>query len=537
MSNLAAILSLLHEPTSGSATRLFRRQPVLQWTLQRLNRCKRLHSIGILCWDDQLATVAPIAMEQQAFVLAKGPRKRLPELDSISAARRWADGWRGGLLATCHFDLGFHGPWHQELLQRIEANAALLVDPSAGLIDPELIDGLIAHHQSHPEQEFCFAPAAPGLGALLLTRGVLDRLATSRAHPGQLMHYHPDRPSREPLAAESCAPVASSLARTLDRFTLDSDRQVRRIEIATQSLNGQLISTGAEDLVRRVHACRPIDSLPREIVLELNTARSTRPIFWPGRTTPISRPDLSIEHARRLFSELAGSDDIRLTLSGLGDPLLCNDLFAILDIASAAQASIHLETDLCDVTPQQLAQLAASPVDIISVHLPALSAQKYAAVMGCDGYARVVENIRQFLIERQRLGGSIPLVVPIFTKCRENFAEMEPWYDQWLRALGSAVIRGPSTCAGQFPDVSVADMTPPGRRPCGRIASRITILSDGQMVSCEEDIFGLQVLGKLGQDSLTEVWQNQFESLRKDHREGKWATRPLCGRCNEWHRS
>src|SRR5579884_2096164 len=130
-----------------------------------------------------------------------------------------------------------------------------------------------------------------------------------------------------------------------------------------------------------------------------------------------------------------------------------------------------------------------------------------------------MENIRQFLAERQARGSMVPLLVPVFTKCQQNLAEMEPWYDQWLRALGCAVIRGPSDFAGQVPDVAVADMSPPGRKPCARLASRVTILSDGSIVSCEEDVLGQQVLGRVGTDSLAHVWQQRFEQLRQQHRE------------------
>src|SRR5207302_2542279 len=129
-----------------------------------------------------------------------------------------------------------------------------------------------------------------------------------------------------------------------------------------------------------------------------------------------------------------------------------------------------------------------SPVDVVSVHVPALTPQIYAKVMGRDAYAAVIENIRWFVAERQSRGSMLPLLVPVFTKCQENLPEMEPWYDQWLRAVGSAVIRGPSDCAGQIPDVSVADMAPPGRKTCARLASRATSLTDGATASCEQHV-------------------------------------------------
>jgi radical SAM protein with 4Fe4S-binding SPASM domain len=535
--NATAILSMLHEIGPGSAGRLFRGKPVLRWTLQRLSSAKRLAGTALLCWDDQLNAAAPVADEWGVRVVAKGTRMPLPQVDAVTAAQRWAEGWRGGLLATCRFDLGFHGPWHADVLATLNGDAAVLIDPSAALVDPSLIDELVAHAESHEKQEICFMPAAPGLAGVLLRSSLMARFAVARGHPGRLLHYFDDQLGKEPLATDACAPVPAPVARTTHRFTLDSDRQIARIASATESLNGQLLASRAEELVLRMSAHRHVDHLPREIVLELNTTRSTRPIFWPGRSMPIARPDLSLDLARRLFDELASADETRVTLAGVGDPLLADCAFNVIDLARQAGAAIHIETDLHGLAPETIARLAAAPIDVLSFHLPALSPQAYAAVMGCDGYAAVLENVKRFVAARQARGSSLPILVPIFTKCQANFAQMEAWYDQWLRALGSSVIRGPSDCAGQVPDVAMADMAPSGRRACGRIQSRLMILSDGRIVSCEEDVAGLQALGRLGEEALADVWRKRFETLRDDHRKGEWNRHPLCARCREWHRA
>ena len=164
--HVSVILSMLHEaPDSGpnSATRLFRGSPVLRWTLDRIRRAARVKSVAILCWEDQLPGVVSVAREEHAYVLAKGPRVSLPEVEAVAVARRWADGWRGGLLSTCHFDLGFHGPWCRELAEKLGADAVLLVEPSAALVDPVLLDRLIEHAAEHESTELFFCPAAPGL--------------------------------------------------------------------------------------------------------------------------------------------------------------------------------------------------------------------------------------------------------------------------------------------------------------------------------------------------------------------------------------
>lgn len=536
MMNVAAILSMLHEPAGGSAGRLFRGRAVLGWTLQRLSRARRVNSRIVLCWDEQAEEAASVAGEWGARVVARGQRTPIAAMQAISAAQRWADGWRGGLLATCRFDLGFHGPWHEELSVELNSDAVVLVEPSAALVDPELIDALIAHGEAHPSRELCFMQAAPGLGGVLLRPSLLKRLAAANAHAGRLLHYFDDQLGKEPIATDACVAVATPIARSPDRFTLDSDRQAARIAAATEPLNGQLLGTGAEELVRRLAAADFIDALPREVVLELNTSRATRPIFWPGELLGIDRPDFSRDLADHLFAEMSSLDETRLTLAGVGDPLLYEAFFEIVQSARSAGLSVHVETDLIGVSSDTIHRLAACGIDVISVHLPALSPQVYAAVMGRDGYAEVLENIRQLLLARRSNGSSIPIVVPIFTKCRQNLGQMEAWYDQWLRAVGSAVIRGPSCFGERIPDVAAADMAPAGRRACGRLNSRVTVLSDGQVVSCEEDVTGRQLMGRLGHGSLSDIWRKRFEALRDDHRKEKWGIHAVCAGCREWHR-
>nr|MBA3273770.1 SPASM domain-containing protein [Chthoniobacterales bacterium] len=110
------------------------------------------------------------------------------------------------------------------------------------------------------------------------------------------------------------------------------------------------------------------------------------------------------------------------------------------------------------------------------------------------------------------------------------------WYDQWLRALGTAVITAPSTFAGAIPDTGVADMSPPKRRPCNRLASRLTVLSDGSIVLCEQDVTGKQTLGTIGRDKIENIWRDRFAPARKNHARGDYAQHALCAACTDWHR-
>jgi len=99
------------------------------------------------------------------------------------------------------------------------------------------------------------------------------------------------------------------------------------------------------------------------------------------------------------------------------------------------------------------------------VHIPAVTQKTYQQMMDCDQLPRLIENMRKFL--QFRAERATPILAPTFTKCRENLAEMEAWYDHWIRNLGCAVITGPSNCAGQIPHAAAADMSRQNACPAG----------------------------------------------------------------------
>jgi hypothetical protein len=421
------------------------------------------------------------------------------------------------------------------LLQLLQCDRALLIEPSSGLIDPALIDDLIAHANAHEAMELCFAPAASGFGAALLAKCLVDRLADARTHPGRVLCYNPDQPVHDPIARDGCAPVPVAVARAGGHYRLDSVRQIDQLTATLASLNGSLNSAPATTIVAvaDTQQCK----MPREIVLELTTSRASRPIFQPLANLEINRPPMPRHIWQAVLADLAGTgaDDLRLTLAGVGDPLEHPELFDILQAADKLGIAIHIETDLlCE--KDSIDRLAGGCADALSIHIPALTAPTYQRIMGVDGLARVLENVNHLAKARRTQNSGTPLIVPLFVKCRQNLGEMEQWYDRWLRAVSSAVIRGAGDFAGQIPNHEAADMSPPRRVPCARLASRLTILCDGTIVACEQDFAARQALGHVGSNKIADVFALKLASMRVAHGAGNFDCHPLCSNCRDWHR-
>ncbi len=476
MTDPTAVLSMIHEGAdNNSATRLFRGEPVLAWTLRRLERSVCLGNMVVICWEDQLQDVEPIAAGHGADLLVKGPRAPIASVEAVAAVRRWCDGWRGDLRGACDFDLGFHAPWVKEAVENLESQAAVLIDPAAALVDADIIDRLI-ERAVHQPAELVYSLTPPGLGGAVVNMELLQRLADAELHPGHLLHS-----SNEQIGAvqfDGDLPLPASVTRAHGSFKLDSSRQIWRITNAMVSLNGQLIGSPSEALVTRLGAENYPDPLPRDIVLELTTARVTSPCFARTRSSASPR-QIKSDVAMRLFKECAAFDDVRLTIAGSGDPMLAENLFDILQTATELGLNaIRVESDFLDIDAIAAAKSLAGAIDILAVHLPACSPESYASVMGVDKYETVMKNIAAFHGQQDVGDRGTPLLIPIFTPTPHNKSEEKTWFDRWPYGVSAAHSIAPA-------------------------ATKLIVLADGRIVS--HDTNGT-TLGVVGQTPLGQAW-------------------------------
>jgi MoaA/NifB/PqqE/SkfB family radical SAM enzyme len=540
---VVAILSLLHErPSVNSATREFLGQRVLRLTASRVLRVRDDLQVAVACWDDQLEAVEAAMGGIEFTRLRLGVRSESSARDAVWAAGRWTDGWRSGPGDVSSFDRGWHGGAAVGALHACgDVDAVMIVDASAGLIDPALLRKLIEQAERHEERGVVFLPAAPGLGAMIVRSSVVKELGNTGGHPGKALHYVPDYFAFDPIGTPAAAPVPTAVARSLRRYLLDSPEQISRMS----TVEG-VMEKSAEELVGAVGGMTP-GAYPRDIRLELTTERATRPVFLPHVA---ERDVMPAEGYVALFDELAGIAPgewcpVRVTLGGLGDVMLYEGLERVVEMATQRGIPIAVETDLVGCGTGRVEWLARSGVDLVMVQLPAASREVYARVMGADVHEEVLANMTRFLLARGATPGRgvapgriiAPWLIPVFTKLRENLAEMEDWYDHYLRALGAAVIDGPAFA----PHLAVAEMAPPDRRPCRRLWSRLTVLADGRVAPCElhAGAAGEAAGGgnrKIGHTTLREIWGTDLAGMRQRHSDRNYSLTVLCDDCREWHR-
>jgi spiro-SPASM protein len=351
-----------------------------------------------------------------------------------------------------------------------------------------------------------------------------------------LLAYNPDRPHADYINEPCTYRLPQTLSRVDFRYVADTQRSWAVLEKVLAGNNGQAEGWGAEDVVAAVEKQKQgTDILPHELEVEINTERSVRIAGYPhGRSG--RRGPMSMEQWRKIVEDCRGYDDVCLTVGGYGEPLAHGDLPALVAAAKAAGIyGINIETDGRRLTGELAAALAEGPADVISVYLDADSEEGYRQAKGEEGFAQVAANVGAFAERSWAKGG--PLVAPHLVKTRGTMAEMEAFYDRWLRQCGAAVITGYNDFAGQIADQAVMNMAPPRRTACGRLGRCLTILADGRAVYCQQDFAGKFAIGNVLERSVGDIWRGgEMEKLREAHRQGKYGDGYLCGTCKEWHR-
>jgi spiro-SPASM protein len=514
---------------------------VLRRTVERLQRAELLSEIIVFCPEKQISQIQPLLAGRNVEVI--GLQEKVSTSPSIRRRKWGLNCWRGGIREATVFDeQSFTAEMVLRLRER-EGYTAVAIPAEAILIDPQLIDGLIAHHHKNGSaMRFTFTQAAPGLAGCAYRLDLLHELVQTNTSIGNLLYYDPESPHMDYIMQECNYRVAKELCVSPYRYLADTQRSYEHLTFLADNLNGRLERGQAHQLVERMHEqVVEADALPRELEIEIDTERSQRIQGYPHGTS-VERIAYSVEHRgmildtfEKIVSDCASYDDICITFGGFGEPLVHPDLIRMIEAAKQAGVlGINIETDGLALEGELAEALAESAADAISVYVDAKSNQLYKQVKGQNCFEQVERNIETFV---DTVADKGPMVIPHLVKTRETMAEMEEFYGRWLEKCGAAVIVGYNDYAGQIEDKSVMDMCPPKRYPCSRLYRTLTILADGSATICSQDFTGQHIIGNAREKSVSELWRSEeMNQLRIEHQKDNFWVNSLCANCKEWHR-
>ncbi len=467
--------------------------------------------------------------------LGARPRQRL-----LRAARKWnLTAWRGGLMGTTWFDEFLDARAFALVLNHYKCDGILGFDGHQALLDPTLASAMLAHLGDHQEEvKYVFSQAPPGLAGVILMRECLEDVLKLDIPFGLLLSYRPELAQFDPIVHKSCYPVPAEVMQTAARFVADTRRSRELIEMALSELG---------DDADALSLCRwaaepghdPAGPLPLEIELELTTEDPLPESTLRPRGGRVPRRQLEdIGQVARLAEELAEYDDRLVFLGGHGDPLRHPQFGETCRLLrSGGIHGIGVGTHLVDLSDEVIEALFANQVDVVEVRVDAHSAETYRRVHGVDVFGQVRANIERLEQTRRQRSAPQPILVCSLTRCAATIDEMESFFDDWIRDVGSAVIHGYNTYCGALPADTLLPTTPTTREPCRRLGARLMLLADGTVAQCAQDFEGRVSLGTWTNGNLRDTWQGRvLGEVRRAHNSLVLKSLPICEKCSEWGR-
>jgi radical SAM protein with 4Fe4S-binding SPASM domain len=114
----------------------------------------------------------------------------------------------------------------------------------------------------------------------------------------------------------------------------------------------------------------------------------------------------------------------KITLQGLGEPLLAPDLFRMIEYASARSIRIGFNTNGTFLDRRAAERLVRTRLDWLNFSVDGATRETYEAIRDGSSFEQVCENVQGLTAVMRRLGAARPTVSLVFVAMRRNVREL-----------------------------------------------------------------------------------------------------------------
>jgi MoaA/NifB/PqqE/SkfB family radical SAM enzyme len=165
--------------------------------------------------------------------------------------------------------------------------------------------------------------------------------------------------------------------------------------------------------------------LPRELQVEVTGACNLACRMCLVRYRPkLGRREgaMCFHTFKALVDELPDLE--RITLQGLGEPLLAPDLFQMLEYAARRGVRMGFNTNGTLLTRERARRLVDLGVDWLHISLDGATRESYEAIRDGSDFERVRENVIGLVEVMRELGAERPALSLVFVAMRRNVQEL-----------------------------------------------------------------------------------------------------------------
>ena len=285
---------------------------------------------------------------------------------------------------------------------------------------------------------------------------------------------------------------------------------------------------------------------PRMIDIEPTDACNFRCLMCPTGNRSLSRKAGVMDWGVfvRVAEQCAGYGT-GLRFIGWGEPMLCPELVAMVEYATALGLPTHINTNGSLMDAAMASRLIEGGLSSIKFSLQGTDRDGYAEMRNVDWFDGLRETVAMF--HTMRGDRSLPYIQVSTTTTRETPDQVEAFramFDPICDAVsvGKTVFAHLDLTAARMSDADratlaklseyhPADLTHP--MPCPEVYDKLTVHWDGAVRVCCNDYDGITDLGNVMKRPLFDIWRDvTIELLRKRLADNDYGG-PLCATC--WH--
>lgn len=421
----------------------------------------------------------------------------------------------------------------EELLLAIEeeceeGDRILLVSGDEPLLQLSVTERLL-QLQSKYRTEYTFADGYPeGMAPELVEVSILPVLRNFNRE-------RPEEPGRDLLFR--------LIQHDINAFDLETeispvDLRLLRASLTCDSrrdflLCRRLLDTGMmeeETILNRLPAERRLlRTLPAYFTLQVTNQLSQKVSYEPFYE--LQKSESSAHMPLERFSDLLRrieefAPESVVSVGYRGEPGLHPEIIGMVrKVEESGSLSLYLETSGVGWEPEVVKTLEELPLErtTLIVFLDAAQEGVYRELRG-DGFREAYDfanRMRRAHPERSYVQA---------TRLREYQESLEEFYKAWKE--DNPIIQKYNHYCGELPDRRVTDLSPLERFPCWHLQRDMTILCDGSVPRCQEDIHLADPKGNVFSDSLKEIW-NRSADLFEEHTRDAYPG--ICGSCDEYY--
>ena len=273
---------------------------------------------------------------------------------------------------------------------------------------------------------------------------------------------------------------------------------------------------------------------PHQVLMETTSACQLR-CKMCAREDSLKKGTLKIGEmgqwlAEKIIDEVAAvNPKTRLWFCYFGEPTISKKLWSRIRLAKdkgIATTIINSNGNL--LQPAMTDQLIESGLDEIYIGLDAVTSETYSKVRIRGNYAQVIANIDYLLSHKpDRLKVTVQ-----FGVYEENEHELDAFQEFWKDKDVAIFIRPKLTWIGTLPEHF---HTPADRYPCPWIFDSLPIYFNGLVPYCICDWDNRLPSGDIKEQSISQVWQQNYRKWQELQLEGKFDELPdFCRVCRDW---